>query len=301
MENKTNSVGSILRIFHQELKNYYDEREINQFLHILFDEWKGWNRAQVHINQEEIFSKEEITRFHLALEELKRDKPIQYITGSTHFHGLKLVVTPDVLIPRPETEELVDLIIKENTNKKDGELTILDVGTGSGCIALSLKKNLPFSSVSAMDNSLKALKVARENADRNGCPTRFLHHDIFQRHAWSDFSNYDIIVSNPPYVRESEKKEMHKNVLNFEPPDALFVPDNDPLVYYDAIADFALIHISHPGLIYLEINERFGPEIRTLLLTKKFDKVEVIKDMKDKDRFVRAEVHNQVIPSGFQY
>jgi release factor glutamine methyltransferase len=300
MENKPNSVGSLLKFFHQELKNHYDGREINQFLHILFDEWKGWNRALVHINQEEIFSKEEVTWFQLALEELKRDKPIQYITGSTHFHGLKLVVTPDVLIPRPETEELVDLIIKENTNKKNGELTILDIGTGSGCIAVSLKKNLSLSSVSAMDNSLNALKVACENADRNGCTIRFLHHDIFQRPAWSDFSNYDIIVSNPPYIRESEKKGMHKNVLNFEPHNALFVPDDDPLVYYNAIADFAIMHISRPGLLYLEINEKFGPEIRTLLLVKNFDKVEIIKDINDKDRFIRAEVHNQVIPSGYR-
>ena len=297
MENKPISVNLILRIFQDELKKDYDLREIKQFIYILFDEWKGWNRAQVQINQEEILTEEEVSLFHLALEELKRYKPIQYIIGQAHFHGLKLVVTPDVLIPRPETEELVDLIIRENTHKRHDELSILDIGTGSGCIAVNLKKYFPFSFVSAMDSSEKALRVAMENADRNDCRITFLHHDIFRQTEQSKFIVYNIIVSNPPYVRESEKKEMHKNILDHEPHEALFVPDYDPLVYYKAIAAFTRQHLCRPGLLYLEINERFGPEIRTLLLNKGFDKVAVMKDIHGKDRFIRAESNNRVIPS----
>jgi len=295
MENKSDSVGSILKIFRKELKNDYDGKEVNQFLYMLFDEWKGWNRAQIQLNLEELFSKKEVTRFRLALEELKRHKPIQYIIGRTYFYGLELVVTPDVLIPRPETEELVDIIIKENANNNE-EISILDIGTGSGCIALSLKKHFPHSAVSAMDNSMNALQVAGENAKMNGCHIRFFHHDIFQIPEQSVFSVYNIIISNPPYIRESEKKEMQKNVLDYEPYNALFVPDNDPLIYYKAVADFTCMHLSRPGLLYLEINERFGYEIKTLLLKKEFDKVEVIKDINEKDRFIRAEANNHVTP-----
>ena len=297
MENKTISVGSILKIFQEELKNDYDEKEIRKFLYMLFDEWKGWNRANILLNHEELFSGEEVTRFYLALEDLKRHKPIQYIIGMAYFHEMKLVVTPDVLIPRPETEELVDIIVKENADNKHEEFSVLDIGTGSGCIAISIKKNFPDALVSAIDNSLNALQLARKNAEWNGCDIRFFHHDIFQKAEQFVFPEYDIIISNPPYISESEKKEMHKNVLDYEPYDALFVPDNDPLIYYRAIADFALVHLSRSGLLYLEINERFGPEIKTLLLIKEFDKVELIKDINGKDRFIRAELNSPLIPS----
>jgi release factor glutamine methyltransferase len=294
MENKPDSVSSVLKAFQEELSKNYDGREIRQFLYILFDEWKGWNKAQVHINQEELLSKAEVARFCLALEELKKHKPIQYITGRTYFHGLELLITPDVLIPRPETEELVDIIIRENTRRKDKEFSILDIGTGSGCIAVSLKKKFPHAAVSALDNSLDALQLARKNADRNGCDIRFIPYDILQNKEQSDILELDIIISNPPYIRESEKIEMDKNVLDYEPSDALFVPDNDPLVYYKAISDYASVHLKPTGLLYLEINERFGPEIRSLLITKEFNRVEVIKDMNGKDRFIRAEANNRV-------
>jgi len=294
MENKPFSVTSILKTFHEELSKDYDGSEIRQFLYMLFDEWKGWNKAQVHLNQEDLLSKAEVARFYLALEELKKHKPIQYIIGRTFFHELELVVTPGVLIPRPETEELVDIIIRENTNRKPEEFSILDIGTGSGCIAISLKKNFPYAAVSATDNSVTALQIAEKNAERNGCDIRFFLHNIFQKTEQSLFSEYDMIISNPPYIRESEKKEMHKNVLDYEPPVALFVPDNDPLVFYKAILGFSCIHLSSIGLLYLEINEQFGQDIKTLLLTKKFDRVEVLKDINGKDRFIRAEANNRI-------
>jgi release factor glutamine methyltransferase len=294
MENKQGSVNSVLKVFQEELSKDYDGKEIRQFLYMLFDEWQGWNKARVHLNQDEMLSEAEIARFYFALEELKKHKPIQYITGRTFFHGLELVVAPGVLIPRPETEELVEIIISENTNRKPGEFSILDIGTGSGCIAISLKKTFPYAAVSAMDNSVTALQIAGKNAERNGCNIRFVHHDIFQKTELPLVPEYDMIVSNPPYIRESEKKEMHKNVLDYEPPEALFVPDNDPLVFYKAILGFSCIHLSSTGLLYLEINEQFGPEIRSLLMTREFNRVEVIKDINGKDRFIRAESNNRV-------
>jgi release factor glutamine methyltransferase len=301
MENKPETVGSLLRIFQAELKNTYNDKEIKQLIVLLLHEWKGWNKAQVQLNRGELLSKVEIDKLCLALKELKRYKPIQYITGRTYFHDLELLVTPDVLIPRPETEELVDMIIKENANKQNEELSFLDIGTGSGCIAVTLKKNFPNSSVFALDNSINALKVARENADRNGCHIRFVQHDIFQKPERSVFQLFNIIVSNPPYVRESEKKEMQKNVLHYEPGNALFVADNDPLSYYKAIADFAFTYLLNSGLLYLEINENFGPDIKALLLTKNFDKVEVIKDINGKDRFIRAELNTLVNHAGMNH
>jgi release factor glutamine methyltransferase len=294
MENKPVSVSSILKIFQQELSKKYDGKEIRQFSYLLFDEWKGWNKARVHLNLEELLSESEVARFCLALEELKKHKPIQYIIGRTYFLGLELVVTPAVLIPRPETEELVDIIIRENTARKHDEFSILDIGTGSGCIAVSLKKNFSHAAVSALDNSVDALQLAGKNAERNCCDIRFIHYDILQKTEQSDFRELDIIISNPPYIRESEKTEMFKNVLDYEPSEALFVPDHDPLVYYKAISDFATAHLKPFGLLYLEINEGFGPEIRSLLKMKEFNRVEIIKDMNGKDRFIRAEAKNRV-------
>jgi release factor glutamine methyltransferase len=296
MEIKPNSVKSILEIFRNELNDKFDGIEINQFLYLLFDAWKGWNRAQVQLNQEEVLSNEEVTWFHCALAKLKRQQPIQYITGRIYFHGLELVVTPDVLIPRPETEELVEKIIKENADKKKEEFSVLDIGTGSGCIALSLKKNFPVSSISAMDSSPNALIVARDNADKNSCHIKFYHYDIFDKQGWSIFPVYNMIISNPPYVTESEKTMMQNNVLEYEPNVALFVPDNDPLVFYKTIADFTFLHLSCPGLLYLEINERFGHEVKALLLAQGFDDVEVNKDINGKDRFIRAEKNILINP-----
>jgi release factor glutamine methyltransferase len=296
MENQSISVGSVFNLFRAELKNTYDNKEIDQFLNILFLEWKGWNRAVVRLNFGKLLSIEETAGFYNALEGLKSEKPIQYITGKTYFLDLELLVTPDVLIPRPETEELADLIIKEQIIYRNKESSILDIGTGSGCIALAMKKSFPGSSVTAMDHSEKALKVTRANAEKNDCQVRFYQFDILQKKSWPTLPAFNIIISNPPYITESEKKGMRKNVLDYEPPGALFVPDNDPLVYYKAIADFASLHLTLPGFLYLEINEGFGSEIETLLLINQFSKVAVIKDLNGKDRFVRAEMNNRLVP-----
>ena len=207
-------------------------------------------------------------------------------------------VTPDVLIPRPETEELVDLIVKNNGNFKDGHVSVLDIGTGSGCIAISLKLSFPASSVFAVDRSLNALKVAMENAESHRCRIEFFNIDVFEKKGWQGLPLFDLIVSNPPYVLESEKLMMGENVVRYEPAEALYVPDDDAFKYYAVIAELALLHLSRPGLLYLEINERFGFDIATLLLQTGFSKAEVIKDINGKDRFIMAELNIPSDPAG---
>ena len=288
MEIQPVSVKSVFEIFQDELQDIYDEREIKEFIYLLFYEWKEWNKMQVRLNYHEMLSYEESSRFFNALISLKFHVPVQQVTGKTFFCGYPLVITPDVLIPRQETEELVEMVVKENQKRKTEKMAILDIGTGSGCIAISLKKNFPLSSVTALDNSEKALSVARDNSKRNDCHIEFFHSDILSGKEWIQFPFFDLIVSNPPYVLESEKELMRKNVTEYEPWDALFVPDHDPFRFYDAIAGFAILHLNIYGKIYLEINERFGSEVRSILVNKGFDKAEVIKDIHGKERFIRA-------------
>jgi release factor glutamine methyltransferase len=296
MEIGSVSVKSIIDLFREELKNDYDEREINQFVLILFNECMGWSRLQMQLNYEEFLSEKEVAEFHNALVKLKNHVPVQYITGKTHFYDLQLTVNPDVFIPRPETEEMMDIIIKENSHSKNEPVSILDIGTGSGCIAVCLKRNFPLASVCAIEKSENAIKVAKENAKRNDCPVDFRHFDIFYKKGWIDFPSFDVIVSNPPYVMESEKKDMRINVLDHEPWDALFVSDHDPLKFYSVIAEFGLTHLNRPGLVYLETNEKLGIEVKTLFLKNGFDKAEIMRDINGKDRFLRAELNTFVNP-----
>ena len=212
--------------------------------------------------------------------------PIQYIIGSTNFFGIDLIVNKDVLIPRPETEELCQLVIENVPNEHP---KILDIGTGSGCIAIALKRHLPGSKVNALDISSKALHVARENASKNNCDIDFYTIDILDRKLWHLIEGkYDLIVSNPPYVTNSEKRQMHKNVLEHEPPGALFVEDNRPLVFYAAIADFALKNLNGNGQLFFEVNEKSGQRTKSLLMEKGFAKANVHQDLQGKDRFVSA-------------
>jgi release factor glutamine methyltransferase len=295
MENSTFSVGELFELFGRELKNDYDPKEISNFIYLLFREWKNWNRAMIRLNTSEILTIEETTRFLQILGELKRNKPIQYIIGKTTFHGMEFLVTPSVLIPRPETEELVDLVIRENSYACNDQLCILDIGTGSGCIAISLKQYFQNSTVTAIDHAVEALEIARQNSEKSECKLEFLNVDILSSPQINPFRVFELIVSNPPYVLESEKVTMHMNVLGFEPHEALFVPDDDPLLFYRAISDFALKYLRIPGKLYLEINERFGEEVCRLLIAMKFTNVCVAKDLQGKDRFVRAELKTPAI------
>jgi len=216
--------------------------------------------------------------------DLKLGKPLQYILGETSFYNCTIKVNPDVLIPRPETEELVDLIIKEN---KDFRGTILDVGTGSGCIAVALAVNLPGAKVTGIDNTEDAVRISSENAKLNKASASFLTTDIFNPDL-RQIGSAGMIVSNPPYVRESEKSGMASNVLDNEPHSALFVPDSDPLLYYRAIIKMAESILTPGGKIYFEINEAMGKPVAEILNSAGYANVTIIKDINGKDRFLKG-------------
>lgn len=216
--------------------------------------------------------------------ELKKGKPIQYILGETSFYNCTIKLNDDTLIPRSETDELVDLIIKENRWFRG---SILDVGTGSGCIAVALAINLPGTSVTGTDNSERALTVARENASINKAMVNFIRSDIFEPDI-NSIGTADIIVSNPPYIRESEKKYMKRNVLDYEPYSALFVPDHSPLMFYEAILNLAVKILIGGGKIYFEINEAMGKPMTDLLISQDYCSVELVKDINGRDRIIKG-------------
>jgi len=260
----------------------YPEEEISSFIFMLFDAYCGMSKTELLALKRETINESELLLVYDAVKELEHYKPIQYILGKTDFYGLEFRVTPAVLIPRPETEELVDLIIKENRIKRG--LKILDIGTGSACIAISLKKHLPDAEVTAIDNSAEALELARKNAEINHVKIVFINNDILDKQQWLKSGEFDIIVSNPPYVLESEKALMRPNVLEYEPSTALFVPDSDPLMYYDAIFRF-VISKKKRSQIYLEINENKAGELMALAKKYEFSDIRIIKDINGKDRF----------------
>lgn len=261
------------------------------------------NRSQLLIHKQSALSAEEVVCVDHILSELKTGKPIQYILSVTEFYGLKLHVDSSVLIPRPETEELVAWILSITKSVSLGSygsgvgappplektrVRLLDIGTGSGCIPIALKKNLPNASVFAVDISASALMIARENAICNQVEVQFIQDDILNPCSEILDQRYDVIVSNPPYVRLSEKSDMHVNVLDYEPHLALFVPDNNALLFYDQIADFALVHLNDQGFLFFEINERFGQQTIDLLVRKGFQEIELRKDIRGKDRMLKA-------------
>lgn len=295
------TVKNIIETFRSQLTPIYEEREVRQFIYILFETYLSWTKMQLYATLDTELPDEQTSFFLHALEELKTHKPIQYIISKTWFNGNEYMLTPDVLIPRQETEELCLLVFHDQMNSKYQDLSILDIGTGSGIIAIDLKLRFPYALVTAIDISEKSLSVAKLNADKHRCKIDFQKFDILGYDKMDESKKFDIIVSNPPYVLESESWAMQRNVIDFEPPVALFVPDQDPLVFYAAISDFALKHLIRPGNLYLEINERFGNSIRTMLLRKGFEKVEVIKDIHGKDRLIKAEVKPRFDDTSYWY
>lgn len=274
-------------LFHNELDALFGKEEVDNFFFILIESYYGIKRFQLAMdtnlgleNNEAILS---------ALKLLKQEKPIQYILGHTEFYGLPFKANKHVLIPRPETEELISWII-ENTDVNE-KLKILDIGTGSGCIAVSLAKNLPKCEIVALDISANAIKVAEGNAQLNNVEITFVKSDILNV---SDISNelinkqFDIIVSNPPYVREREKEHMKPNVLDNEPHIALFVKDNNPLQFYEAIVNFAENNLTSKGLLYFEINEYLGDKMIFLLQRNDFQEIELKQDIFKKDRMIKG-------------
>ena len=282
MRIKTNTLKSVRNFFDEELKLLHSSDEIRYYFYWCCEHFLGATKTDVIENPEKRITESLMLKFSHAVKDLKKQKPIQYILERCNFLDLMLCVTPDVLIPRPETEELVQKIIRENQNFA-GE--ILDICTGSGCIALALKKQIPDALVHGLDNSEPAIDIAKKNADHNLLPVNFFVADIFN---YETEQKFDIIVSNPPYVTHSEKSQMQKNVLDYEPHQALFVDDENPLIFYRAIVDFAKKHLNSNGKLYVEINEKFGHEIAELLKNKGFSHVKVDKDFRGKERFVHA-------------
>jgi release factor glutamine methyltransferase len=272
-------------IFNQvksSLTSIYEEGEASVITFLLLEKLLKISRQEVMLNSE--YAQTNMTILLQAVSRLHLHEPIQYVLGEAHFYGFDFKVTPAVLIPRPETEELIALIVEENKEKEN--LTIVDIGTGSGCIAIVLAKKLKNPSVYGIDISTSALQIARENAQRNEAEVIFLEFDILQA-ALS--MRADIIVSNPPYIRELEKAQMQTNVLDFEPSQALFVPDALPLLFYEKITSLAQQSLKFGGKLYFEINENFGNEVVSLLrLSNSFGEVRLIKDLQGKDRIVSA-------------
>jgi len=277
------NLGEYRHHFKSSLKGKYPKEEVISFFNWLCESYLFLKRAEIPLELKRSLTEEEQSLFDNALCQLEKDVPIQYIIGETEFYGLKFRLTPDVLIPRPETEELVDWIIKETAK---GKISILDIGTGSGCIAISLAKHFPEAKVSAIDISSIALAVAEENARLNQVQVDFLQVDVLNDEIPDKL--WDVIVSNPPYVRNSEKEEMQANVLDYEPHTALFVTDEEPLLFYRKIAEISKIHLVPNGNLYFEINEAYGMEVIKLLETLGFKKVTLKKDFFGKDRMVGA-------------
>lgn len=278
----------IKNTFHQELDDIYALEEVDSFFYILIAHFYDIQRINLAIKPDyEVDDSEVILN---ALDLLKKQKPIQYIIGETEFYGLPFKVNKSVLIPRPETEELVEWIIKQTDTNK--EINILDIGTGSGCIAIALAKNLPNAKIYALDISAEALKVAKQNATLNNADVVFIEANILNVNLAilvSESHKFDIIVSNPPYVREQEKTLMKSNVLDNEPHLALFVKDENPLLFYEAITQLASKNLVNEGLLFFEINEYLGRDMIHLLNNNGFENIELKQDIFRKDRMIKGE------------
>jgi release factor glutamine methyltransferase len=275
--------------FVQTLTPLYDAGEAESFFYLLLEAKRHMKRIDLALGPEAEFSESEIDQWNDIVEKLKAFIPIQYIIGVAHFFGLEFEVNPDVLIPRPETEELVQWILSENLKiRKSGDLKILDIGTGSGCIAISLAKNIPDAQLYAIDVSQETLETAKRNAKRNQVQVSFLKENILETPDLGQ--QFDIIVSNPPYVRNLEKEEIKKNVLDHEPHLALFVDDHDALIFYRKIADLALKNLSPNGRLYFEINQYLGKETMDLLEQKGFSQLELRADIYGNNRMIFARI-----------
>nr|WP_294932047.1 peptide chain release factor N(5)-glutamine methyltransferase [uncultured Flavobacterium sp.] len=275
--------------FIKELSSLYDAYEAESFFYLILENKHKLRQIDLALNHELTFSDADLVVWTTFLSQLKKEVPVQYLLGKTNFYGLDFEVNENVLIPRPETEELVEWIINENSKAdKTKKLKILDIGTGSGCIAVSLAKNLPNAEVYGIDVSKKAIETAKRNAIHNNVDVTFVFLDILETDVLT--CNFDIIVSNPPYVRNLEKEEIKKNVLDYEPHLALFVDDNDALIFYRKIAVLAKSSLLENGQLFFEINQYLGKEMTDLLATMNFKNIELRKDIYDNDRMIKSNI-----------
>ena len=264
------------------LDKIYSSREVDAIFYVLIDFLKQWTKVDYTLNKNEVASNEDFQFLMNSLKTIAKGSPVQHITNRVDFYDMHLFVNENVLVPRPETEELVHLVHTQNKIKHPA--SIVDIGTGSGCIAISIAKNSN-ANITAIDNSIEALEIAKSNAILNSVEINFELSDVFN---FSDTKKYDLIVSNPPYVLESEKKLMNKNVLDYEPHNALFVSDNDPLIYYKEIAKIATNNLNKNGLLFFEINEKYSKQIIELLSNLNFVDIELKKDINGRDRIIKS-------------
>ncbi|MFC3563587.1 peptide chain release factor N(5)-glutamine methyltransferase [Pedobacter jamesrossensis] len=276
------NIRTLEKEYIQSLNHFYDTDEAKSIFNVAIISVLKITKSEALTGKDKELLIKDSNKLAKVLDELKTGKPIQQVLGETTFYGLPFKINEHVLIPRPETEELVDWIIKEVKNKKE---SLLDIGTGSGCIPIALKKHLHHLDISSIDISAEALKIAAENAKLNKVDINLIEADILN---YSSGEKYDVIVSNPPYIRELEKAEMHENVLAHEPHTALFVSDENPLVFYNAIADFAFNNLNPNGYLFFEINEYLCSETLDILIDKRFKNIELKKDIQGKDRMIMA-------------
>jgi release factor glutamine methyltransferase len=289
MKVPTNNISDLFAHYRNSLSIMYGTSEAKSMLYILLEHYFNLNKLDIAKDPDIRFSESEMLKLHFGVKGLLKSKPIQYITGRTEFCGLEFVLNEYVLIPRPETEELVQMIVS-HLSDFNANIHILDIGTGSGCIPISVKKSLSDSIVYGVDISEEALNVATKNALVHNVEICFKLLNILDVSSSVELPNFDVIISNPPYIRESEKKMMNKNVLDYEPELALFVSDDDPLLFYKAIAEFGKAFLNNNGFIYLEINEYLGKEMQKMLFGYGYSNIQLSKDFKGKDRFVRAQL-----------
>jgi len=270
----------------KELKNVYETDELRNIIELVIEHITNMSRAEQVKNKIPYLTCTQLEDLDAITERLKKNEPVQYVLGEAWFAGMKFKVNKNVLIPRPETEELVDWIVKESQKLKVKSQNIIDIGTGSGCIPITLKKKLPEAKVSAIDVCSEALFTATENAIALNAEVNFVLLDFLDEEKWKELGKYDIIVSNPPYVKQSEINTMHTRVKEFEPHLALFVPDEDALLFYKKLSDFVVKHLKPGGSLFVEINEALGEQAVSLF--PGFANIELRKDMQGKDRMIKA-------------
>ncbi|MDP4274906.1 MAG: peptide chain release factor N(5)-glutamine methyltransferase [Bacteroidota bacterium] len=292
MQPGEHTIRETLALIRQGLANRYPKSEVQGFIRIIFEHLLSYSQTDLVLKPEQLIPAATFDKINEIISRLQKNEPVQYILGETEFYGLRFKVNSHVLIPRPETEELVKWISDEV--HPGGKTRILDIGTGSGCIAVALAKNIAGAEVDAIDVSEPALKVAAGNAALNKVNINFYYCDILKNQPFPSSSLFEVIVSNPPYVRESEKKLMLPNVLDYEPSLALFVPDEDPLRFYRAIAAFAWEHLVENGHLYFEINEALFDEISLLLKNLNFSGIKIRKDINEKCRMISCTKGNAI-------
>jgi release factor glutamine methyltransferase len=278
--------------FNEALSAIYPKTEIDSFFFILIEEKLKLQRIDTVLKPDFLITNKNLTDLKNIVKRLQKEEPVQYILGNTEFYGLPFLVNKNTLIPRTETEELVAWVldeIKVLANNKITEPSILDIGTGTGCIPISLAKNLTSLNISAIDISPEALLIAKQNAILNKVTIEFIELDILNTESLPQ--EYDVIISNPPYVRELEKEEIKNNVLENEPHLALFVEDENPLIFYNKIADLAKQQLSKNGMLFFEINQYLGKETVNMLVKKGFKNIQLKKDLFGNDRMIKCVLH----------